>query len=324
MSSFINDYKTEVERQMFTKTKVNSCKFVIVILMAAIMTTSTIVYSNGLFLPTVNAQTPGVTFPPPLFGTIRSQPAFEVNIPYSAQNATTFSPMHISIPTGMTVIWFNNDDNPHTIATYSNSSYSPPQSFNSGPILGDGGTFIYNFNQPGKYLYGDPQSNSSSFAVVDVGANTVHGSNMNMIAGGINTLPFDPTKSKSVVLSFVPTTVGIPPATSITYNVALLNSDKKVIFSKNFDDADGILDIDLVPTHKNVTEFTTWGPDFISQEKFATTGVYHISGPVLVSKEPYYIHVSIISKDDQVFDNPPSDVFQLSPIQSTNSSQPSK
>lgn len=304
----------------------NNYKIVFVFLMASTMVTSTIVYTNGIYLPAAKAQTAGVTFPPPLFGTIRSQPAFEVNIPYSGQNATTFSPMHISIPTGMTVIWFNNDDNPHSIATYSNSTYSPPQSFNSGPILGDGGTFIFNFNHPGKYLYGDPQSNSSGFAVVDVGTNPVQGSNMNMIAGGINTLPFDPAKSKSVVLSFVPTTVSIPPATSITYNVALLNSDKKVIFSKNFDDADGVLDIDLVPTHKNVTEFTNWGPDFIGQEKFATTGVYHISGPVLVTDTPYYIHVSLISKDDQVFSNPPSDTFQLSPIQLGNngSSQPSK
>jgi plastocyanin len=312
---------------MFLKL-LNNYKNVFVFLMASIMVTSTIVYTNAIYLPVVNAQTPGVTFPPPLFGTIRSQPAFEVNIPYSAQNATTFSPMHISIPTGMTVIWFNNDDNPHTIATYSNSSYSPPQSFNSGPILGNGGTFVHNFNQPGKYLYGDPQSNSSRFAEVDVGASPIQGSNMNMIVGGINSMPFDPAKSKSVVLSFVPTTVSIPPATSITYNVAVLNSDKKVIFSKNFDDTDGILDIDLQPTHKNVTEFTNWGPDYIGQEKFQTTGVYHIQGPVLVANAPYYIHVSLTSKDDQVFDNPPSDIFQLSPIQlgntSSSNSQPSK
>jgi hypothetical protein len=175
-------------------------------------------------------------------------------------------------------------------------------------------------------LYADPQSNSSRFAEVDVGASPVQGSNMNMISEGINTLPFDPAKSKSFVLSFVPTTVSIPPATSITYNVALLNSDKKVIFSKNFDDSDGILDIDLAPTHKNVTEFTNWGPDFIGQEQFKTTGVYHISGPVLVTNTLYYIHVSLISKDDQVFSNPPFDTFQLSPIQLGNNSgnQPSK
>lgn len=92
----------------------------------------------------------------------------------------------------------------------------------------------------------------------------------------------------------------------------------------NFDDTDGILDIDLVPTHKNVTEFTNRGPDFIGQEKFGTTGAYHISGPVLVNNAPYYIHVSIILKDNQVFADPPSDIFQLSPIKSTNSSQPSK
>jgi hypothetical protein len=123
-----------------------------------------------------------------------------------------------------------------------------------------------------------------------------------------------------VVLSFVPTTVSIPPSTSITYNFALLDANKKVIYSKNFDDADGILDIDLVPTHKNVTEFTDWGPDFIGQEQFRSTGVYHVSGPVLVANAPYYVHVSLISKDNQVFANPPSDIFQLSPVLSGNNS----
>ena len=63
---------------------------------------------------------------------------------------------------------------------------------------------------------------------------------MNMIVGDIDSMPFDPSKSRNIVVSFVPTTVSIPPDTSITYNVALLNSDKKVIYSKNFDDADGV------------------------------------------------------------------------------------
>lgn len=210
----------------------------------------------------INAQTSGITFPPPLFGTIRNQPAFEVSIPFTSQNSTTFMPREISIPTGMTVIWFNNDDNTHSIATFSNSTYSPPKAFNSEPVLGNGGSFIHTFSKPGVHLYSDPQSNSSISAVINVGANPVQSKNMNMIIGGINSIPFDPAKPKRVVLSFVLTTVSISPAISITYNVALLDSDKKVIYSKNFDDADGILDIELIPTHKNVTEFPDWGPDF--------------------------------------------------------------
>jgi len=45
-----------------------------------------------------------------------------------------------------------------------------------------------------------------------------------MIVGDIDSMPFDPSKSRNIVVSFVPTTVSIPPDTSITYNVALLNS----------------------------------------------------------------------------------------------------
>ena len=61
-----------------------------------------------------------------------------------------------------------------------------------------------------------------------------------------------------------------------------------------YDDDDGILDIELVSTHsskntsKTATEFTTWGPDFISQVAFRITGTFHIRGPVLVENNPQH------------------------------------
>jgi plastocyanin len=278
---------------------------------------STMLLTNGLISMSM-AQAPGTTFPPPITGTIRSQPAFEVSIPFTSPNATTFSPHEISIPTGMTVIWFNDDDDQHGLATFSNGTYSPPQPFSSDILPANGGTFIHTFSQPGKYLYFDPQSNTTSLGVVNVGEKTIEGSNINMMIGGINSIPFDPAKSRSVVLSFLPSSESIPPSTAITYNVALLNSEKKMIYSKNFDDADGILDIDLVPTHKNTTEFTDWGPDFIGQEQFRSTGVYHIKGPVLVDNVPYYIQVSMVARDNQVYPNSLTDIFELAPAQATN------
>jgi len=45
-----------------------------------------------------------------------------------------------------------------------------------------------------------------------------------MHIGGINAIPFNPTKLQRVVLSFVPKTVSFPPIISIIYNVTLLNS----------------------------------------------------------------------------------------------------
>ena len=79
---------------------------------------------------------------------------------------------------------------------------------------------------------------------------------------------------------------------------------------------DDILDLELVPTHvSNVTRgFTTWGPDFIGEEGYRTTGTFHIMGPVLVTNQPYSIMVSIVGSDNNLFTNPPVDTFDL-PLQ---------
>ncbi|HEY0579095.1 MAG TPA: hypothetical protein VGC75_00155, partial [Candidatus Nitrosocosmicus sp.] len=277
----------------------------------------TIIYENNI----VNAQSPGLAVPPPLIDSIRSQPSYEIAIPFVTQNVSIFTPHEISIPTGMTVSWFNDDDNPHSISTITNKTYSPPEMINSNLLLPNGGSFTHTFTIPGKYIYYDSQTSSSNIGVINVGLNTYAGTkgNILMMIGGINTIPFNPSKSESVVLSFIPMTINIPPTTGITYNVAILNSDKKLVYSKNFDDADGILDLDLVPSHNNATQFTSWGPDFISQGlQFQSSGTYHIKGPVLVENSPYYITISVVSLNGQPLPNDISDTFVLAPQQSGN------
>ena len=193
---------------------------------------------------------------------------------------------------------------------------------NSDLLLPNGGSFIHTFTVPGKYIYHDSQTNSSNTGVINVGLSTFAGAkgNILMMIGGVDPIPFNPSKSKSVVLSFIPISVSIPPTTGITYNVAILNSDKKLVYSKNFDDADGILDLELVPSHNNATQFTSWGPDFISQGlQFQSSGAYHIKGPALVENSPYYIIVSVVSLNGQPLPNDVSDTFVLTPQQNRNS-----
>jgi plastocyanin len=297
----------------------------------AIMTTSlilasTIIASPLLLSNALNAQAQslaGTTFPPPVFNTIRSQPAYVVNIPFSSEGKAVFEPKEVSIPTGMTVIWFNNDGGQHTVTTISNSSYSPPEAFDSGGILGSSGSFIHQFNTPGKYLYSD-QFNPSVHGIVNVGSAVEQGKNFNMYVGGISSLPFNANKSQSVVLSFVPKTVKFPPVISLTYNVTLLNSTGKPLYSHTYDDSDGILDLELVPIHKNIQsgpntatlatsqkQFTTWGPDFIGQEDFNADGVFHISGPILVQNSPYSVAVSIVASSNRILPHPISETFAL-------------
>ena len=74
--------------------------------------------------------------------------------------------------------------------------------------------------------------------------------------------------------------------------------------------------IELIPTHRtkdNLTGFTTWGPDFRSQEAFRTTGMYHIKGPLLVENSEYDIRIAVIARDDALLSKPIADTFVLLP-----------
>jgi plastocyanin len=305
---------------------------VTILIIAAAIIASPLLLLNGMIAQAQPSQSlAGTTFPPPVFSTIRSQPTYEINIPFSSESKPVFEPKEISIPTGMTVIWFNNDDGQHSITTLANSSYPPPKAIDSGVIPPDGGSFIYQFNQPGSYVYLD-QFNPSVHGIVTVGSAIEQGKTFNMYIGGISSLPFNPSQAHRMVLSFVPKTVKFPPVISLTYNVTILNSTGKPLYSHTYDDSDGILDMELVPIHKNVKsttttststtntsittnaaqkQFATWGSDFIGEEQFDTDGVFHISGPVLVQNSPYSIVVSIVANSNRELQNPITDTFVL-------------
>ncbi|MFL6471894.1 MAG: hypothetical protein ACJ71H_13705 [Nitrososphaeraceae archaeon] len=108
---------------------------------------------------------------------------------------------------------------------------------------------------------------------------------------------------------------------TLTYDVTILNSTGKPLYSHTYDDSDGILDLELIPILKNIQstttatatsqkQFTTW---FIGQEEFNTNGVFHISEPVLVQNLPYSIVVSIVASSNRELTQPISDTFALPP-----------
>jgi plastocyanin len=259
-----------------------------------------------------NAQTlSGTTFPPPIFYRLRSEPSYAITIPFTSLGKSPYEPSEISILVGMTVIWFNDDNGLHTVNTLTNSTYSPPEAIDSGAIPANGGSFIHSFSKPGAYYYYD-RFDPSSRGQINVGATTEMGKNMNMMIGG-NAIPFNPNEAKRVVLSFVPKTISIPPTIALTYNVTILDKVGKPLFSHRYDTADGILDIELVPTRKNPnsTEFITWGPDFRSQEAVRSTGTFHIEGPVLLENSEYSLKVAVVDKDNSVLSSPIMDTFVL-------------
>lgn len=262
----------------------------------------------------------GTTFPPPILYQLNKIPSYAITIPFSSLGKSLFGPAEVNIPVGMTVIWFNDDSGEHSVTTWANNSYMPPQVISSGPIPASGGSFIHTFSKPGIYNYYD-QFDPSTHGRIAVGTDIVITKNMNMLIGGVGDLPFNPDHAQRVVLSFVPKTISIPPTIALTYQVTISNPIRPwLTFSHKYDTADGILDLELVPTHTvpastNATTggFVTWGPDFRSQEGIRTAGTYHIKGPLLVYPSEYDIRVAIVAKDNMVFPNPIVSTFVLLP-----------
>ena len=266
----------------------------------------------------------------------REDPSYAINIPPTELGYSQFEPSDISIPTNMGVVWFNDDDSEHSV-TFNDTS---PEAIDPGTIA-PGGFFIHQFSTPGIYEYYDDQ-NPSAKGRINVGGEFESGQYMNMLVGG-DALPFEAGKVGRTTFSFVPNdnVTTIPPSLSITYNVAIADSNGTELYSGQFDDSDGILDLELIPSSRSLSSsssnqttttiaassnqttasnFVTWGPDLTDQEGVASDGAYHVQGPVLTENEDYTITVSISSIDDTIQQQPPSDDFLLPSVNSTGTS----
>lgn len=276
----------------------------------------------------------------------REDPSYAINIPPTELGYSQFEPSDISIPANMGVVWFNDDDSEHSV-TFNDTS---PEAIDPGTIA-PGGFFIHKFSTPGIYEYYDDQ-NPSAKGRINVGGEFESGQYMNMLVGG-DALPFEAGKVGRTTFSFVPNdnVTTIPPSLSITYNVAIADSTGTELYSGQFDDSDGILDLELIPSSRSLSSsssssnqttttttassnqttssssnqttassFVTWGPDLTDQEGVASDGAYHVQGPVLTENEDYTITVSISSIDDTIQQQQPSDDFLLPSVNSTGNS----
>jgi plastocyanin len=266
----------------------------------------------------------------------REDPSYSINIPFSELGYSPFEPSGISIPANMGVVWFNDDDSQHSV-TFNDTN---PEAIDSGDIA-PGGFFIHKFSTPGTYDYYD-SANPQSKGRINVGSEFESGQNMDMLVGG-DAVPFEAGKIGRTTFSFVPhdNVTTIPPSLSITYSVTIANSNGTMLYSNQFDDSDGILDLELIPSirslsssnqsslsssnqtasssNQTASNFVTWGPDLTDQEGVASDGVFHVQGPVLTENEDYTINVSITSIDNAAQPQPPSDDFLLPSANSTAS-----
>ncbi len=179
----------------------------------------------------------------PLPSELEHQPSYAIRIPFGVGQtdySVRYDPSQVAIPAGMSVVWFNDDSNPHTITTIS----SAPEQFDSG-IIPPGGFSVMTFTKPGLYIYYDKLNPSLEGSII-VGDLIQLGKNMEMRIGG--NLPFTFTDLGRLVLSFVPHKVTLPPPLDMTYNVTIYNGTMdNAIYNRQFGDIDGILDLEIVP-----------------------------------------------------------------------------
>ena len=297
--------------------------FLLAAVVALMLVPSTGFATNSTLLAPVPSSELKGFLAPPGYEQARKSPSYAVTIPFSNSGPSQFEPNVISIPANMTVIWFNEDDTPHSVTVNASSSNVLASGlFDSDLIDPNGGSFTHQFKLPGIYDYYD-KATPSSKGRIRVGEEFESGKNMDMLVGG-NALPFEAGKVGRTTFSFVPKSnvTMIPPSLSITYNVTIANSTD-TLYSNNFEDSDGILDLELIPSHKSFLNQTTprfisWGPDLVDPEVLASDGTYHIEGPVLVKNSDYTIRVSIIAIDRVAQPSPPSDNFSLASANSSS------
>lgn len=276
----------------------------------------------------------------PLPSSLEHQPSYAVRIPFGTEETSTgYEPANISIPAGMTVVWFNDDSTQHTVTPL---LQEPPveERFGSG-VIPPGGFSVFTFTKPGIYLYYD-EFNPAHRGQINVGDLVAVGNNMDMRIGG--DLPFNASELERIVLSFVPKTISLPPSLELTYNVTIFNSTDQ-IYNREFGDIDGVLDLEIIPINKmnplmqvgpgttaNTTadftrdkltnnsnstgngllshstiQTTTSGPDLSSP----ITGTYHIEGPIIVEPSSYLIRVEVVEVDNVQPRQPIVDEFML-------------
>jgi plastocyanin len=179
----------------------------------------------------------------PLPSELEHQPSYAIRIPFGigqTDYSVGYDPSQVAIPAGMSIVWFNDDSNPHTVTTIS----SAPEQFDSG-IIPPGGFSVMTFTKPGLYIYYDKMNPSIEGSII-VGDLVHLGKNMEMRIGG--NLPFKFTDLGRLVLSFIPHKVTLPPPLDMTYNVTIYNGTMdNAIYNRQFGDIDGILDLEIIP-----------------------------------------------------------------------------
>ncbi|MGD1834469.1 MAG: cupredoxin domain-containing protein [Nitrososphaeraceae archaeon] len=234
------------------------------------------------------------------------QPTYIIDIQPGAalkDNTQGYFPQNISIPSGTTIAWFNDDPGqPHTVTSGLNSN-DIGKEFNSG-IIPYSAFFMYTFDKPGMYVYHD-SINPSLTGSIYVSSAYELGHNFKFSAGtdlksedDQYVWTFDKSEHDRILLNFEPTTIIAEDTTPVTYNLTIFKDDAP-IYSKSFFSLGNVFQVELIDSNTNQT--TVYGPDFTDP----ITGAYHIEMPLSEGKYTLRAEIIAVGKDipeKEIFD----------------------
>jgi plastocyanin len=231
-------------------------------------------------------------------------PTYVVRIPPGA--AMRVSPIHyypdnIAIPSGITVVWFNDDPGqPHTVTSGEFGSKASGAFFNSGIIPYTAG-FQHTFDGTRNVIY-HCEIHPWRIGVVSVSNAFVQGQNFILASGTGQILNL--TQHHRTLLDIKPITVRSEKTTPITYTIAIIEKNRNnntvpspaTTFSRSFFSlGNNDLQLELIPRpDRNTT--VTYGPDFTDP----ITGAYHVEGNFMKPGNDYTIRTEITAIGSQI------------------------
>jgi plastocyanin len=212
----------------------------------------------------------------------KTVPTYIIDIPpgaVSANISSHFVPGKISIPSGTTIAWFNDDPGQtHTVTSGLPKSPDAGKLFNSG-VMPEGSFYQYTFDNAGTYRY-HCTLHPYMAGTINVGNSSETGhyfkfksgaylspDNNNIASWTVNKTQYDRT-----LLDFKPLNIAIDDSIPVAYNLKISNASNasNAIFDNNFLALGGNgLQVELISGKLNKTN--VYGPDVTDP----IVGAYH-------------------------------------------------
>ena len=276
--------------------KIFTTTFAIFFVMGSLIFMYSFFYSNHIYAQIGLAPIPAIQ---------KVLPTYIIHIPPGAVSSTKsnhFFPDTISIPSGTTISWFNDDPGQiHTVTSGLPKSSFAGKLFNSG-VIPDGSFYQYTFDIVGTYKY-HCLLHPYMTGTVHTSSSYQLGNNFKLTSGasilldnnGLPKMTLNKTQYNRTLFNFQPHDIAVDPSMPVIYKLKISN-DNGLLYENNFQVLGGkSLQVELISS--NATGFNTYGPDVTDP----ITGAYHVEGNF--GNGNYTLSLQLISVGSQQISN---------------------